>query len=58
MKVRPIYLFLIKPVSKGMPDSSEKPFAADNEESGTPIIISQSTGHSRAKALPTSFLDR
>ena len=44
MKVLPIYLFFIRPMPYGIPDFSEKPNAASNPESGTPITTSASTG--------------
>ena len=44
MKVLPIYLFFIRPIPYGIPDFSEKPNAASNPESGTPITTSASTG--------------
>ena len=56
MKVLPMYLFLIRPISYGRPLASEYPIAALRLESGTPMTMSASAGDSLKRSFPDSFL--
>ena len=57
MKVLPIYLFLMKPSSNGIPEALAKPNAASSPESGTPTTTSASTGYALARKAPALTLE-